>query len=122
MAAIREVTLWIDLSYIAAGSDWQHELQNALAQSKAMLAVVSPGYLQSEFARREYETFVLSGRPIFPLVLEEFHPNKDEVRALLGDLQYDAAPNIRSRKRNEQYYEFIEHLARRIADTLHGAE
>ena len=118
----REVTFWIDLSYIAAGSDWQDALRNALAQSKAMLVVVSPAYLQSRFARREYETFALSGRPIFPIVLEEFHPNSDEVRTLLGGLQYYAAPNIRSRKRNKQYSEFIENLALRIADTLHAAE
>jgi hypothetical protein len=116
-----EVTLWTD-SYIAAGSDWQDALRNALAQSKAMLAVVSPAYLQSRFAGPEYETYALSGRPIFPVVLEEFHPKKEEVRTLLGDIQYYSAPNVRSRRRNEQYYEFIERLALRIADTLRATE
>src|SRR5919109_84031 len=72
-----EVALWIDRSSIAAGSNWQAELQQALAGARSMLAVLSPAYLRSEWAKREYESFALSGRPIFTVVLEEFHPNAD---------------------------------------------
>lgn len=115
---VGNVNTWIDFSNIAAGSDWQDALRTALAGARVMLAVVSPAYLKSRSARNEYETFALSGRPIVPVVLEEFRPNKEEVRTLLGDRLYYAAPNIRSGKRNEQYYELVARLAIEIADTL----
>src|SRR5687768_3816533 len=91
MCVGHEVALWIDRSNVAAGSNWQDELRHALDGARTMLAVLSPSYLRSEWATREYETFALSGRTIFSVVLEEFRPNKDEVRKLLGDREYYVA-------------------------------
>lgn len=112
----REVSLWVDRSYIAAGSDWQDELRQALDQAKGMLVVVSPSYLHSQIARRECETFGRSGRPIFPVILEEFNPSGEEVRNLIGDLTSYTAPSLR--RRNNKYHEFIAHLASDICDIL----
>jgi hypothetical protein len=113
-----EVTLWIDLSNIAAGSNWQDALRTACAGAKAMLAVLSPSYLRSEFAKREYETFGLEKRPIFPVVLEEFHPDEHELRKLLGDRLYYEAPSLRSKSRGKKYHDFLSRLATDIASTL----
>jgi len=113
-----KVALWLDQSNVAAGSSFPDELRDALARARTMLAVLSPSYLGSHWTKREYETFLLSDRPIFCVVLEEFRPDKDRVRELIGDRLYYAAPNLSSQKRDEQYHEFIARLANGIADVL----
>ena len=118
MYADRELRLWIDQD-IAAGSNWPMALQHALSRARIMLAFVSPSYLNSDFAGREYKTSRLSGRPIVPVVLEEFHPNKDEVRELIGDQLWYSAPNLK--KRDESYQSFINDLARSIVGILGDA-
>lgn len=118
MHAGHEVSLWYDRESITAGSNWQGALRHAVAGARVMLAVVSPSYLRSEWAKREYETFVVSERPVVPVVLEEFHPDKDEVRKLLGDRARYLAPKLSLRKRDEQYLSFISDLARAIVDVL----
>ena len=65
-----ELTLWIDRSNISAGANWQDALRQAVAGARSMLAIVSPSYLRSEWAKREYQTFALSGRPIVPVAEE----------------------------------------------------
>jgi hypothetical protein len=75
-----DLTLWTDRTNIAAGSNWQDELRNALGRARVMLAVLSPSYLRSEWTKREYETFALSERPIVAVVLE-----KEEVQKLVAD-------------------------------------
>ncbi|MCP3957759.1 MAG: toll/interleukin-1 receptor domain-containing protein [bacterium] len=115
------VNLWIDFNNIAPGSDWQDALRSAIVEAKAMLAVVSPAYLESRSKRDEYETFVQSERPILTVVLEESR-NKKELLDLLGDRPGYAAPSIRLKGRDERYYSFISDLAHEIADTLRPAE
>jgi hypothetical protein len=83
-----------------------------------MLAIVSPSYLRSTWARREYETFALSGRPIVSVVLEEFNPDKDEVRRLLGDRVAYLAPSLRLKGRDRHYYSFISDLSEGVIDVL----
>jgi hypothetical protein len=112
-----EVTFWRDDNNITVGENWREAIRNAVARAKAMLALVSPRYLASESAIQEFNNFKLSGRPIFPVVLEEFAPNKDMVRQLLGDQPGYALPSLRRKK---ERYEIIQHLARDIRDVLAG--
>jgi TIR domain len=112
------LAIFLDQTAISPGTDFKKELQRALAEARAMLAVVSPSYFRSEWAKGEFSKFAQSGRPIFPVVWEE--PDKDEVRKLLlRDQKYFVAPKLSSwRERDEHYLRFIYDLAHTIVQTL----
>jgi TIR domain len=117
-----KVAFWIDRSNIAAGSNWQDQLQQALAGARTMLAILSPSYLQSKWARREYEAFVLSERPIFAVQLGEFRPIEEETRKLLGDRTQYVLPILSLKTRNREYHQLIERLTADIASVLVSAQ
>ncbi len=50
--------IFYDIWGIRDGDDWQRRIYKGLIESKAMLAVLSPAYFNSQWCRREYDTFV----------------------------------------------------------------
>jgi len=52
-----ELRLFVDYTELGPGARWSEKLQDALARSKLLLAVLTPRYFQSEWARREWNAF-----------------------------------------------------------------
>jgi HEAT repeat protein len=63
------VNLWMDRLDIKPGDDWVNALQKAVTDSAAIVAVVSPEYVQSKYCKRELSRADRIGRPIFPVLL-----------------------------------------------------
>jgi TIR domain len=51
------MTIFFDKQAIAGGRRWRIEIENALKNSSAMLAFVTPTYMASEICRKEFTTF-----------------------------------------------------------------
>ena len=63
------VNLWMDRLDIRPGEDWRKALEDALHNSAAMIAVLSPGYVSSKYCQRELARVDRYGRAIFPVLL-----------------------------------------------------
>lgn len=63
--------IWMDrLQGIAPGDDWVQTLQDALNDSTALIAVLSPAYVKSDYCRKELKRAVSLKRPVFPVLLK----------------------------------------------------
>lgn len=60
---------WVDRQALAGGQQWPAELQRAVANSAALVLVVTPAALASPTVRMEYQTALASAIPVFVLVL-----------------------------------------------------
>ncbi len=70
--------VFFDQKSLRAGGDWERDLRSALRESFALVAVVSAGYFQSEWCRKEWDEFqrVRQSRPhaqnsVIPVFLED---------------------------------------------------
>jgi tetratricopeptide (TPR) repeat protein len=75
--------IFFDIWGIRDGDDWERRIYKGLIESKAMLAVLSPAYFNSQWCRREYDTFVQQqlkklypGEPIQAIYIQS-HPDFD---------------------------------------------
>lgn len=116
----REPNLWLDANSISPGESWPEALRSALTLSRIMLTFISPSYLNSNFAMHEYATFSALKRPIFPVVLAQYHPDEVQVRALLGDQLGFWAPQLKIH--DQKYLTFVQNLAGTIKDVLADSE
>ncbi|MEO8612459.1 MAG: TIR domain-containing protein [Chloroflexota bacterium] len=66
------VNLWMDRLDIGihAGDDWVQSLQDAIDNCAAVIAVLSPDYVQSKYCRRELKRADTLARSIFPVLLQ----------------------------------------------------
>lgn len=116
------LSLWTDRldAGIQVGDDWVHALQKALNECVAVVAIVSPDYVRSNWRRRELERALILGKPNFPVLLESL--DRTEWPFEIQEKQY-----IDFRKwRNDQVYsERLETLAKvlgaHFSDQLHAA-
>lgn len=66
------VELWMDVSNLKPGEQWNASIANALEASIGLLVFLSPRSLRSEWVRRELEAAATqSGRLILPVILHE---------------------------------------------------
>lgn len=56
-----EIGVWQDVKRLRAGSDWQHEIAEAIATTAAFVPVLSPSYQTSDWCSRELVTFAPEG-------------------------------------------------------------
>ncbi|MGH9370308.1 MAG: toll/interleukin-1 receptor domain-containing protein, partial [Vicinamibacterales bacterium] len=49
---------WQDSGHLRLGQNWQAEIEEAIAQTAAFLAIVSPGYLKSVWCQKERRQFL----------------------------------------------------------------
>ena len=76
----------MDEQGIAGGEDWQVRIGSAIDESKAVVAILSPEALSSIWVRRELSYADSAGKPIFPVVCEQFDiPSWYELQ--FGELQ-----------------------------------
>ncbi|MEV4429728.1 SAV_2336 N-terminal domain-related protein [Streptomyces sp. R-07] len=65
----RGLEVWLDRWELSPGQDVAAGLRDGLAKADAMVAVVSPGWLTSEWANREFEAATTDGRTrVFPVL------------------------------------------------------
>lgn len=63
----KPLKIFFDLWGIRNSDEWDRRIHRGLIESKAMLAVLSPSYFNSEWCRREYDTFVeQQRRKVYP--------------------------------------------------------
>lgn len=61
--------LWMDRMDIKPGADWLAALQEAVDNSAAVIAVISPLYVKAEYCKNELARAVRLKRPVFPVLL-----------------------------------------------------
>jgi HEAT repeat protein len=65
------VHIWMDrLDGIMTGDDWRAAIEHAVANCPAMIAVLSPAYVSSDYCRRELARADDLKRPILPVLME----------------------------------------------------
>ncbi|HEX2905936.1 MAG TPA: HEAT repeat domain-containing protein [Phototrophicaceae bacterium] len=67
----RGIPAWIDKMDIQSGDDWQDALERGVNNCQAMIAVISPDYIQSSYCKDELKRARRLERPIFPVLLRE---------------------------------------------------
>lgn len=66
----RGVRIWMaKLDGIVVGMDWREAIQNAINDSAAMVAILSPNYVDSEYCKKELARANTLKLPIFPVLL-----------------------------------------------------
>jgi hypothetical protein len=77
--------VWIDRTGIPGGNAWEEKINAALAESAALILMVSPEALESRWVQYEYQTALAQGLLVIPVMLEDCR-----LPSALGGLQYIA--------------------------------
>lgn len=97
--------VWMDrLSGIKPGDDWIQALQDALNNSIALIAIMSPEYVESDFCRKELKRAIDLKRPVFPVLLKEITPEEWPLEIQAGqyvDFQKSGDPTIYAERLKE---------------------
>jgi hypothetical protein len=89
----KRLTVFQDKHFLRGGDKWANVLSDELVSAKLLIILLSPGWLNSEWCRREYTLFCKSGssRPIFPLlwdrVLDRHVEKGSEADAIFSELK-----------------------------------
>ena len=68
--AMSGTSIWYDRE-IAAGADWDSEIQNALRKASAVVLIVSPDSLSSQYVNYEIGSAIGAGIPVIPVLVRE---------------------------------------------------
>ncbi|MFN8418315.1 MAG: toll/interleukin-1 receptor domain-containing protein [Anaerolineae bacterium] len=64
-----DLTVWLDVSNIPHGANWDMEVQRGLDSSDTMLVLLSPDSVASENVADEWSYFINKDKPIIPLLV-----------------------------------------------------
>lgn len=79
------VPVWMDrLDGIGVGDDWRRRIEEAIDHGVGLVAVLSPGYLESPYCRNELARADDLKRPIFPVMMD-----RSELPLELQRVQYE---------------------------------
>eukprot|EP00468_Gymnochlora_sp_CCMP2014_P012515 CAMPEP_0167759698 /NCGR_PEP_ID=MMETSP0110_2-20121227/11167_1 /TAXON_ID=629695 /ORGANISM="Gymnochlora sp., Strain CCMP2014" /LENGTH=405 /DNA_ID=CAMNT_0007646111 /DNA_START=51 /DNA_END=1265 /DNA_ORIENTATION=- len=67
----RKIDPWVDWEDIPPAADWKEEIERGIQQAYAVIAVLSPEYLMSEFCHDEIEIAQEHGKLLVPVVYEQ---------------------------------------------------
>ena len=105
--------LWMDrLDGIRVGTEWRDAIQAAVSSCTAMIAVLSPDYVMSQYCRRELARADALQRPIFPVLIGPL-TSADWPLALEG-VQYE---DFRQWRDHRLYSERCAHLLTQLGST-----
>ncbi len=62
--------VWLDVSAIPGGADWERDIENAIESSELMLALLSHGSYASDICRSEQSRAIRKGKRIIPLLVQ----------------------------------------------------
>jgi len=60
--------VWVDQYLVQGSPDWRTAIEQALAECRAMVLVVSPQSVASSYVKMEYRFFLKNEKPVIPLV------------------------------------------------------
>jgi hypothetical protein len=93
-------TVWIDRTRILAGTPWQKVIPAEIRRAEALLLIITPEAMDSDWVRREY-FYALSRRvPIIPVLLKRAEPPPG-INKHLSNLQAVVLYNRRQRGLND---------------------
>lgn len=103
--------LWVADDDLLIGTDWSDAIEKALRDSVAMIVVLSPPAIQSEWVRKEYGYFLVSKKPLLPIMAA-----RTELPFDLQRIQYlDFTNGI-----NERNLSQLTRALRSLLDSLEG--
>lgn len=76
----RGVRAWIDKLELKPGDDWRLQIEEAVDECAALIAVVSPNYVSSKYCRREMRRADDRDCPIFPVLTTPRNQWPEDVR------------------------------------------
>lgn len=85
---LHDYKVWIDLEGIVGGTQWETEIKKGIAHADAMLIVLTPDAIKSEWVKREIEIARNSLKIVIPLLMREISIPNDLVHLGISDLQY----------------------------------
>jgi hypothetical protein len=65
------IRTWTDLDNIAAGEDWNKEIDRGLTEAMALIYVSSKHSAKSEWMNQEFRTFLAGKKRVIPIVADE---------------------------------------------------
>jgi hypothetical protein len=74
---------WFNLTDIAPGEQWHHEMMKGLDETSVVVLVVSPGAMKSEWVRVEWQKFLDLKKPILQLLYQKTE-KPPELKAIQG--------------------------------------
>jgi len=80
------ISIWMDVLSIQAGDDWNRKLEEGINECDGMILILSPGYVASEYCKREYIRAQSLQRLLFPVLLESL--TEIEYPLALQELQF----------------------------------
>lgn len=88
---LRGLTVWYDNNLLQAGTNWRDTLDRAVRNCQALILIVSPQSIQSDYVRQEVNIARQSDKRIIPLLF-----NRSYASELLNDFQLERfhAPSI----------------------------
>lgn len=63
---------WLDIAEIRGGQNWRAEINQALSNSDALIVLMSPKSILSEYVAYEIKTFLGYDKPIIPIKIRSF--------------------------------------------------
>ena len=126
-----EVSLWRDTDSVGGGDDWMRLLETVQQNASAVLALVSPNYLRSEWCLRELMSAQSRGLPILPILWVPVAADSlpSVLRHLSSAPQFDdvyAKQGLRRmmqlRRHDSEYFEMVTWLARRVAEIARSGD
>jgi cellulose biosynthesis protein BcsQ len=109
----RSHVMFLDESLIEAGSDLLSEVDNAIRNARAVLGIVSPHWVRSEFAARERERAASLGKPL--LLLEWIPTSLPTSLSDIDVLRAAADGGYRYATRDRSQWKEIYEVARAIS-------
>jgi hypothetical protein len=77
-----QIATWRDLAALRGGDKWRTAVENALREAFALVVVLSPRGVQSEYVTHEYSFAMGAGKPVIPVMWR-----RARIPAPLADLQ-----------------------------------
>ena len=123
----QNIVLWLDNYRLDSGSDFEASIAAAVQKSSALLALISPTYMQREFCMSELRQFESRALPIVNVnwvPIEQAFPSNEHARPGLANEPY-AKLGLRRlmqiRRYESDYIEFISELANAMAEIARAA-
>ena len=78
------IACWIDSERLKVGQNWREEIDKAIEQSRAVVAVMTPEARRSEYVTYEWAFAWGKGKQIFPIMLKQtqLHPRLESLQYL----------------------------------------
>lgn len=78
-----EFDTWLDKDHLQPGTYWADEIDQAIKDSFALVAIMTPHAIKSRHVTNEWDMAIMKGKPFIPLMFEQTEPHYKYI-----DIQY----------------------------------